>query len=249
MAIYLRKRDMTASLIREAIIQRRLEAGTRLVLEDLSAQYDVSLTPLRESLQLLVAEGFVVQVPHKGFMVASMDRDEIEELYTIRIGMETLATRRAVPRLTDEDLSKMTSFLAAMETVSRAGPMSWSKFHAADRSFHLVLYSASGSKRWVETIRAFWRRAERYMRMRTALAGGVAGVLADHERILEACRRRDADAAVKSIREHIVRAQAQLLEDWRADRCEGATRSSGARLRSAPAEQSVNDRSSGSEGA
>jgi len=87
------------------------------------------------------------------------------------------------------------------------------------------------------------------MRMRTALAGGVAGVLADHERILEACRRRDADAAVKSIREHIVRAQEQLLEEWRADRCEGASRSTGARLRSAPAEQSVNDRSSGSEGA
>jgi len=224
MAIYLRKRDMTASLIREAIIQQRLSAGTRLVLEDLSAQYEVSLTPMREALQQLVAEGFVVQAPHKGFTVASMDRDEIEELYTIRIGMETLATRRAVPRVTGEELDKMASLLTTMEAEARAVPMSWNKFHAADRSFHLVLYSASGSKRWVETIQTFWRRAERYMRMRTAMAGGVGGVLLDHERILEACRRRDVSAAVELVREHIAQAQQELLEEWGADQRKGVSR-------------------------
>lgn len=220
MAIYLRKRDMTVSLLRDAIIQGRLEGGTHLGLEALSSQYEVSVTPLREALQLLVAEGFVVQLPHKGFIVASMDRDELEELYTIRMAMEMMATRRAVPHLTDEILTKMASFLARMETVAHAAPDSWDKFHAADRSFHLTLYTASGSKRWVQTIRAFWLRAERYMRMRTALAGGLGGPLSDHRRILEACRQRDVVGAVELIRDHIYRAQELLLEQWGTQRHE-----------------------------
>lgn len=131
----------------------------------------------------------------------------------------TTSVDNAATHLTDEILTKMAGFLATMGTVSRAAPARWDKFLAADRSFHLTLYGASGSKRWVQTIRTFWLKAERYMRMRTALAGGVAGVLTDHERILEACRRRDVESAVELIRDHISQAQEQLLEQW-ADRHE-----------------------------
>src|SRR5215470_3614958 len=112
---YRTKREIATTLLRDAIIRGELAPGTRLLLEDLGQKYSLSLTPIREAIPILESEGFVVQLPHKGAMVAQMDREEIRELYAIRGAMEGLATSEGVPRLTDKDLTEMEKLLAALE--------------------------------------------------------------------------------------------------------------------------------------
>jgi len=209
-SLYVRKRDLAASSLRQAIIRGELRPGTRLNMEDLSAQFHVSLTPLREALQQLEAEGFVVQAPHRGFSVAEMDREEIQELYAIRIAIERLATRHAVPRLADADVAQMKALIDQMAEL--AGD--WPRFLQADRRFHEVLYAAAGSRRWLETIRSLWRRAERYMWIGTAMSGAIGQVQADHVAIVEACRRRDGQAAEEQIQVHLQRSEERLLREW-----------------------------------
>src|SRR5262249_6596751 len=149
---YRTKRDVAADLLREAILGGELAPGTRLILDELSARYKVSLTPIREALSQLEREGFVTQAAHRGAMVAALDRDELLELYAIRSAIEELATLHGVPRLTDRDLATMGQLLDAMEAFKG----SWDAFLDIDLQFHRTLYGAAGSRRWLDTIEALW---------------------------------------------------------------------------------------------
>jgi DNA-binding GntR family transcriptional regulator len=207
---YRTKREIATTLLREAIIRGELAPGTHLVLEELGQKYQLSLTPIREAIPILEGEGFVVQLPHKGAMVAKMDHDEIRELYAIRCAMEGLATSEGVPRLTSKDLAEMEVLLATLE----ASPQSWEDFLEVDRSFHLVLYRAAGSQRWVETIQTLWQRSKRYMLTAISSNRLIDFIHTDHRQLLLACQQRDAPQAEATIRTHLKRTEEHLLLHW-----------------------------------
>jgi len=208
---YRTKREIAVGLLRAAIIRGELAPGTRLVLENLSQQYELSLTPIREALPVLEAEGLIVQLPHRGAVVATMDRVEIMELYAIRGAIEALATREAVPNLTEADLAEMAALVQQMETFEDG----WEAFLELDKRFHLVLYRAAGSRRWLETIETLWRRSTRYMLASTAVSGAVDAIRDDHRVLLQACRERDADRAQATLLAHLGHSEQRLLHDWR----------------------------------
>jgi len=209
-ATYRTKGEIAAHLLREAIIRGDLRPGARLILDDLSRQFDVSLTPIRESLPLLEAEGFTVQSPHKGALVAPMDREDILELYAIRGAMEALATREGVPRLTGDHLAAMAVMLEQLESFSG----DWESFLDLDKQFHLTIYRAAGSNRWVGTINTLWLRSTRYMLASTVMRGAVGAIHTDHRALLGACRQHDADRAEALVLKHLAHSRVRLLTDW-----------------------------------
>jgi len=208
--VYRTKREIATTLLRESIIRGELAPGTHLVLEELGQKYHLSLTPLREAIPILEGEGFVVQLPHKGAVVASMDRDEIRELYAIRCAMEGLATSEGVPRLTVQELAEMEMLLATLEAYQG----DWEDFLEVDRSFHLVLYRAARSQRWVETIQTLWQRCKRYMLVAISSDQLMEAIHVDHRQFLLACQQRDISQAEATIRTHLKRTEEYLLTHW-----------------------------------
>src|SRR5260221_14407082 len=83
LSVYRTKREIAATLLRDAIIRGELTPGRRLLLEDLSRKFDLRMTPIREAILILEGVGFVVQLPHKVAVVAQMDLEGIRELYAI----------------------------------------------------------------------------------------------------------------------------------------------------------------------
>jgi DNA-binding GntR family transcriptional regulator len=207
---YRTKREIATTLLRESIIRGELAPGTHLVLEELGQKYQLSLTPIREAIPILEGEGFVVQLPHRGAVVAPMDRDEIRELYAVRCAMEGLATSEGVLKLTDQDLADMETLLATLEAYKG----SWEDFLEVDRSFHLVLYRAAGSLRWIETIQTLWQRCKRYMLVAISSDQLMDFIHADHRQLLLACQQRDVPQAEATIRRHLKRTEEHLLKRW-----------------------------------
>jgi DNA-binding GntR family transcriptional regulator len=205
------KREVAAELLREEIIGGALLPGTRLMLEELSKRYQLSMTPIREAFSLLESEGLISQSPHKGATVAPLDREELLELYAIRGAVEALATFYGVPRLTDEDLAKMEQLLIALEAFKG----SWDGFLNIDIQFHRIMYQAAGSPRWMETIETLWRRSRRYMLVSASASGMIETLHSDHRMIFLASQDHDAELATNVIRAHLKRAEARLLEQWR----------------------------------
>src|SRR5262249_39140628 len=207
---YRTKREVATDLLREAIIRGELAPGTRLVLEELSQRYNISMAPIREAFSLLESEGLIAQSPHKGAVVTGLDREELLELYAIRGAVEELATLHGVPRLTEDDLAEMGRLLESLERFD--GPRDG--FLDIDKQFHRVVYRAGGSQRWLETIETLWRRSRRYMLASTSVGGAVASLHADHCEILQACGEYDAARAAAAIRAHLKRSEERLLCEW-----------------------------------
>ena len=90
--------------IRSAILNGELELGQRLVETDLAEQLGVSRGPIREALRLLAAEGLVVINVHRGTFIVQPTKDDVEEIYSLREALESLAVKRVIEIASDEEI-------------------------------------------------------------------------------------------------------------------------------------------------
>jgi DNA-binding GntR family transcriptional regulator len=101
------KADDIALVIEEAIVSGELEPGTVLRQEQLSEQFQVSRTPIREALRRLAALGLVDFVPNRGVRVRTLSREELHEAFLVRAELEGLATELAAERMSEQDLEEL----------------------------------------------------------------------------------------------------------------------------------------------
>ncbi len=101
------KADDIALVIEEAIVSGELAPGTVLRQEQLSEQFQVSRTPIREALRKLAALGLVSFEPNRGVRVRTITREELREAFLVRAELEGLATGVAAARMTDESLAEL----------------------------------------------------------------------------------------------------------------------------------------------
>src|SRR5262245_50899657 len=99
--------DQVAELIRQRILSGQLKGGQPIRQEHLAAELGVSRIPLREALKQLAAEGFVTIASHKGAVVAELSIAEVEELFDIRLRLETWLLQLAIPALSERDLAAL----------------------------------------------------------------------------------------------------------------------------------------------
>src|SRR5687767_10425115 len=99
--------DQVAELVRRRILTGQLKGGQPIRQEHLAAELGVSRIPLREALKQLAAEGFVTITSHKGAVVAELSIAEVEELFDIRIKLETWLLQLAIPVLGERDLAAL----------------------------------------------------------------------------------------------------------------------------------------------
>src|SRR5437762_13748264 len=103
--------DVVLSAMREAILTAALPPGMRLRQEKLAVMFGTSRIPVREALRALEYEGLVTSFPYRGFTVTELDADDIEEVYDLRVLLESHAVRLAVPLMTDDDLRMLEELL------------------------------------------------------------------------------------------------------------------------------------------
>lgn len=192
--------------LRVDIISGARDPGERLRMEKLKAIYKVGPTPLREALQMLVAEGLVQAEGNRGFTVAPLDFEEFEDLNIARTAVEKAALRLSIEK---GDASWEAGVVAASYLLekqdtalldSKSGvPDSWER---ANADFHLALLSACGSQ-WLLRVRdglqdqcARYRRASVYQRI------GQRDLREEHRAIAEAALARDADRACALVEQH-----------------------------------------------
>jgi len=143
------KADEIALALEEAIVSGELAPGSVLRQEQVSAQYNVSRTPVREALRRLSALGLVSFEPNRGFRVRTLSRQEMWEAFLVRAELESFVTGVAAGKMTKADLdeldqaekrfARLTRALRAREPGDdrRALTIEW--MHA-NHGFHDVIY-------------------------------------------------------------------------------------------------------------
>ena len=204
--------------LRADIVAGELKAGKPLRLEALRQRYGLSFSPLREALMRLQSERLVLSTALRGFSVAPLSRDEMQDATETRILIECEALRRSM-RDGDDDWEAdiVAAFHSLGLQVERQSRLA-GKFEAADmlameerhHQFHRALIAYCGSPRLLELADQLYVETQRYRL--PSLVGRVAGtppraVATEHQEIMDATLRRSEDA-VRYLTEHYRRTAA-----------------------------------------
>lgn len=192
--------DELAAKLRDAIVAGELAAGTALRQEELARRLNASRMPVREALRILTVEGFVVMRPNRGAVVAPIDLGELDEIVDLRIAMETMALRYAIPRLSDEQIDTAAGIQDRIDESDAAG------FTDLNRAFHLALYTPADRPLLLRQIVNLHRLSDRYLRLAVGDLGLNAKSSREHRALLEACYRRDPEEAFLILTDHIASA-------------------------------------------
>jgi DNA-binding GntR family transcriptional regulator len=189
------------SLILDAIDTGIYRPGDRLVESELAERFGVSRTPIREALQRLETQSMLVR-DGRSLIVASLDHNQLAELYVVRTELEGLAARLAARHATDEEIR----VLRAMAVEDRAllgDPRALSR---ANRRFHKQIHLASHNRYLVQQLDLVHRSMALLASSSLAAEGRGPAALAEHEAIVDAIAAHDGEAAHTALRDHISRA-------------------------------------------
>ncbi|MCP8894146.1 FCD domain-containing protein [Shinella daejeonensis] len=200
--------------IRQQIRSGAFGPGERLRFADLQALCSMSVTPVREALTRLTAEGFTTLDDHRGYSVARLSLAELRDITAARQLCEGEAFRLSVLNGDAEWEGRvlashhlLTRIPQARDDIPSAMREDWEERHAA---FHAALISACGSPTLLEICRNLFRRADRYRRMSVSLDGAARDVAGEHRTLMDLALSRDAERAASALKEHYGRTAAAL---------------------------------------
>ena len=204
--------NQAQDLLRRDILSGTLAPGERLRTKDLQARYGLGLSPLRESLQRLSAEGMVVNDAQRGFAVAPVSVAELRDLTVARTALESTMLPMAM-QMGGADWEG--DIVAAFHRLSRtplpndpAAMADASLWELRHRSFHHALVAGCGSPWLLRLHGQLVDQSERYRKIRILhhleSQAQVRDVNAEHQAVMDAVLRRDAAQAVALMTQHLV---------------------------------------------
>lgn len=186
------------TLILEAIDVGMFKPGDRLVESDLADRFGVSRTPIREALQRLETQSLLAR-DGRSLIVASLDHNQMAELYAVRSELEGLAARLAARHATLEEVQ----VLKDQVEDDRALLDNPSALARANRRFHKQIHLASHNRYLVQQLDLVHRSMALMATTSLAAEGRGEMALAEHAAIVDAISRRDEEAAFQALRDHI----------------------------------------------
>lgn len=195
---YASKQNVIAKALQDDILTGQLRPGTLLRQEELAERFGVSPTPVREALRELSARGLVVHELHRGFRVADLRTDTLDEIVQIRALLEPYATELATELVSEEELAE----LEAINALIGDDRTSQDELKILNRKFHFLIYEASASRHLNALINLTWSA---YPWMNLLLPRQrVPTAVAQHTAILKAVRDGDGERASALMRDHIL---------------------------------------------
>jgi DNA-binding GntR family transcriptional regulator len=194
------KKELVSETLRQAILNGELLPGTRLVIDDLAKQLGVSPIPVREALQQLDADGYIVLEPYLGAKVAPIEAESVIEVFSLLETMEVVSSRTACQHMSDADFSALEIILLRMDSLINE-PELWSQ---ENRHFHSFICEKSGTRligSLMSKVLDHWDRLHRYF-LKDVFARRLRQAQREHWEILKSLRARDPARTETVVRQH-----------------------------------------------
>lgn len=198
-----------ATGLRAKILAGEYLPGERIVQEELAEQFGASRLPVRDALRLLEAEGLVTLVANTGAWVAQLSLEECEEVYQLRERVEPLLVRMSIPHLDAAAIARLRELFEAIRETD-----SIEEFLRLDRDFHNLTYSGARTGVLGDLVSRLWNSTQHYRRAFSQIFGvhENRAVHLEHELLVLAIERGDADEAERIVNAHIRRTRLSLAQ-------------------------------------
>ncbi|MFI5661764.1 GntR family transcriptional regulator [Streptomyces sp. NPDC051684] len=203
--------DRAYEELKGAVLANRLRPGDALSVPALAAQLSISRSPVREAVQRLIHDGLATHVPHKGAVVATVDVEDVRQLYVVREVMEGLAARLATERLDASRLAELRELLERHEREVGTGVDERTHIEM-DMAYHRMIREVADNPHLTAALDTIQGRA--HLALHQLWRGQEAPRLAvaEHRRIFEAMTSGDSDAADLAARDHIRKLRIRLAQ-------------------------------------
>jgi DNA-binding GntR family transcriptional regulator len=203
--------DEAAERLRAAIRTGTLAPGTRLVERELAERLGVSRIPIREAIGRLVEEGLVQKLPHRGAVVYTPTRAEIEEISSLRVVLERFVAERVVERWQPEHASQLRQIVAAMRAAGAQRDRL--QVYAYDYQFHLTLWTIADHSLMLEVLTSLRARINRFLyEANNALTDAQLDMHIDsHDHLIDILQIRAIPAAQTLFTDHVLGAKERIL--------------------------------------
>ncbi|MBQ2989497.1 MAG: GntR family transcriptional regulator [Clostridia bacterium] len=195
--------------IREAILSEEFKKGEWLTEHMLTQKLGVSRTPVRSALQRLAEDGLVSMTPNRGAAVIGITREDLVDIYRIRMRLEGLASAMAAEKITDEQKRKLAETVELSEFYIQK--QDTERIKELDTAFHRMIYEASGSRMIERILSDLHSNTKDYRRQSLCVPGRLSKTLEEHKEILNAILTGNAAEAEALTSAHIERALENML--------------------------------------
>ncbi|GAA4464897.1 GntR family transcriptional regulator [Phytohabitans houttuyneae] len=192
-------RSQVVANLRQAILDRRLAPGQRLIERELVELTGASRTSVREALRELSAEGLVTAIPNKGMVVTSVSAEEARQLYQVRAVLEALAGRLFVEHAGAAQRKALVRALEKIERLTAKG----APVLAAKDAFYDVLFEGGGNDALRSVAGGLHARVTVLRSLSLSVPGRVEHSTKELRAIVDAVLAGDADAAAAACARHV----------------------------------------------
>ena len=208
---HLTLREKILETIRDAIMTGALKPGEKVAEPDLAERFGISRTPIREAFRQLESEGYLTVIPRKGAVVTSFSPRDVEEFYAIKSILEGYAARRACEKLSTKDIEKLRTINDRLRHMADDGDVK--HFFRIHNDFHELFLKAADNEKLYVLITNLVRKFERLRYASLSLPGRMKISVQEHDKIIEAFLKRDADKAETLVRKNAEYGGKVLMQD------------------------------------
>jgi len=195
--------DKVLMVLQDKIIRRELKPNQRIYVDELSKEFNISQTPIREALYKLAGMNLINIKPRKGIYVAGFSKQDVLEVLEIRMALEGLAVSK-ISDISDDIIRKMKNNLNLFkETIKHKDIIANNE---ADKAFHLLIIEASGSKQLSQV----YRNLHSHLSVQRLLYEDEEKALEElrmtekeHLRIVQAFEKKDKREIRKAVKAHL----------------------------------------------
>lgn len=228
---YRTKEEQVADYLREGIISGRLPRGVRLKQTEIAQELKISITPVREALKLLAAEGYLSSDSYRGATVAPFDVEASTEILRLRITLETQLVESAVRNITAEEIAELRDLARQFEDAALADDSTAAR--GINYRFHRRMYDFARLPKTLHFVQVLW--AQYPFDVINRLGGRAVRAAKEHNELLKNVIEGDAAGAMLMMRQHIETGWTELRNSMPA-RAETAAKSKGSENKSSEKE-------------
>ena len=180
-------------------------------IKDFAKQYDVSRTPVREAVLQLAEEGIISILPNTGFILKPVTPEEIDDLLLTRTCIDSFAAHTFATRVKNNDtdaIEKVQVLRAILNDPELSRP-------EKDKAFHLGIVTMTKSSKLISYYKSTLKRTETYWNLSRSLNVVLFQANKEHNDILDAIEKGDAESAFKASKRHMERAKINLMEEFK----------------------------------
>ena len=204
--------EQITDYLRDAIVRGELSEGQRLVEEHLAEQFGVSRDPIRDALRRLEVES-LVESRRTGTYVVGISDADIDELYSLRLAVEGLATSLAMERTPPDGWSEMATLVDTLDAT--ADQDDHEAFATADIQFHSHIYALSGHRRLLDIWYQYAPLVTTLLRAAVREDSGLHDSAAKHRLLLAMMVSGDQTALIKELQRHLENSHQRMLQAHR----------------------------------